>query len=122
MTDHMGPVDTQVIEHALDVPDQREDVVRLDALGLVRRPEPPQVGGDDPVAGIDQGGDLVPPHVMAVGPSVQQDHRRSVTFDGHVQADAIGLYAHSSSSWSGGVKIRLAGPDRGITRPPSRYR
>ena len=79
-------------------PASEQDVVGVDAVGLVGRAEAAQVGGDDLVAGGDQRRDLVAPQVVGVGPAVQQHDGRALALDGHLEADALGFDAHGSLS------------------------
>ena len=53
VTDHAGPLDTEVVEHSYDVADWFEDREGRPPRGCPR-PESPEVGDDDLEAGIDQ--------------------------------------------------------------------
>ncbi len=63
------------------------DPVRLDLVRSSRRAEAAQVGRDDTVAGIDQGGALMPPQLGRVGKAVQEQDRlaRALVDDAEVE-------------------------------------
>jgi hypothetical protein len=64
---------SQGAEDAPHVLEELAHRVCLDALGLVRLAEAPQVGRDHPEAGVHQRANLVTPDVAGVGKAVEQE-------------------------------------------------
>jgi len=67
-------VDAAVIEQLGDVGREGVEGVGRRIGRAVAVAEPAQVGRDDPVAGVDERADLVPPHRRPVGKAVQEQH------------------------------------------------
>jgi hypothetical protein len=95
VTDEVRAPDVEMIEDRGGVEREERNRVRVDRTGLVARAVPALVVGDHLVAGVDEGGHLLRPQPLGVGPAVDQHHRRAGTVDLDVERDASGVDLHS---------------------------
>ena len=104
MADDVRVGDRERVEHADDVAEDGLDPIRLHLLRSSRGAEAAQVRRDDAVAGLDQGGALMPPQLGRVGKAVQQQDRVAGAFVDDAEVEIV----HSNRSLAHDRAQRIA--------------
>ena len=84
-------LDAEAVDQPDDIADEVQDVVRLDRGGRVGLPVAALVGRDDAKACRRERGNLMPPRVPRLGPSVAQHDQRTRALLDVMHPDAIGV-------------------------------
>ena len=93
MPDDHGFALAKRVQQPDHVADQVEHRVLVDRLGGVGLSVAAHVGRHDPVAGLGQGNELVPPRVPRLRKAVAEQHERALARLGQVHLDAVRLDA-----------------------------
>ena len=120
VTDDVGPLDPELVEHAEHVAGEERQRVRLDLGRTVGLAEAAQVGHDAAVPGGGERGDLVAPQPMGVGPAVEEQHGRAIALVVDLEPDPVHLVArHATSLICSTISTNsaLLGPGNGGTSP-----
>ena len=107
VADEDGPLGVGVVQEPDEVGGQRQGVVPVGVGGPGAGPVAPHVGDEDPVAGLGQREDLVPPGESELGETVAQDDQRAVAVVDGVEGYAVGLDGVGGEGSPGGDGGRL---------------
>ena len=94
VADDVGRACPEDVEEPDQVTDHLHHSVARDGAGFVGLTEAAEIGRDGSVAGLAEGGDLVAPDLVAVGPAVEQEDGFAVADVRYLEDCSVDVQAH----------------------------